>query len=233
MAVDAAHGLDRGAAAGRPHDRVPGRDHERVAGDPDPHLLLRRERELRGRLRLAAGFCTAVVGRGRAHGVGSVARRRHDRDVDLVGVLAAHRVLDERRGRSRKSAWLTSARPAVSASATSRFVPGWPLKAALCIPGARSRAPKRSASTATTSACPAVESGRPSSARGRRPARRREARRAPAQPRRRLGPAGGGVCLVRDRFLRRGRQHLLRRLPDRRAASAARGLRDDIRSGSR
>ena len=61
------------------------------------------------------------------------------------------------RGRSSRSAWLTSASPPVSASDTSRLVPGWPLKAALCIPGASSSAPKTRPSSATISPCPAVE----------------------------------------------------------------------------
>ena len=72
------------------------------------------------------------------------------------------------RGRSSRSAWLTWARAPVSASETSRFAPGWPLNAALCIPGASSNDPKTSPSTATISPWPAVPRRRPSPVYGER-----------------------------------------------------------------
>jgi hypothetical protein len=66
------------------------------------------------------------------------------------------------RGRSRRSAWLTWSRPPVSASATSRFVPGWPLNAALCIPGAsRGRRREARARRRRGRALPSRSGGRP------------------------------------------------------------------------
>ena len=115
------------------------------------------------------------------------------------------------RGRSSRRAWLTWARPPVSASETSRLVPGWPLKAALCIPGAMRRTPKNNASSATTSAWPAVERRRPSSPCGTRRSRRAAFAHATLRglPPRSL-PAGlpawnlaGGIPVVRLLVVRR------------------------------
>ena len=113
--------------------------------------------------RLAGGFATAGFvgfGVGVVPGLRRHGRRRHDdRDVDLVVVVAADRVLHEPARPVEQERVADVARPPVSASATSRFVPGWPLNADLCIPGASSSAPKTSASSATISPWPRSRAG--------------------------------------------------------------------------
>ena len=249
MAVDAADRLDHGAAARRPNDRVARRDHERVAGDPEAELLLGREGDL-GR---QAWAWAAGSARGRAWPPVPASPSSGTTMATSISSspLAPDGVLDEpARGRSRRSAWLTPARPPVSASETSRFVPGWPLNAALCIPGAMSRAPKserehrddeRVAGRREPSAVPSGEGRRRVARSRRRPAPTRVATAAPARPDRAAAAATGACAPCSAPRRRQAPAGSARADPRRRprptrgsaAASAARAGRCGIRSGSR